>query len=140
MTSETATIQAAPAAEPEATTKANLEPRKGRVAPPKAGSKKKTTSTKKAPKSQESAKPAKPAKAPKAKKESRSRQGSKQAQVLDMLRRDGGCTLAEIMARTNWQAHTTRAFISAVVGKKLGLAVSSVKPENGERRYSVKGA
>jgi hypothetical protein len=36
-------------------------------------------------------------------------------------------------------AHDAR-FLSAVVGKKLGLEVISTKPENGERRYSVKGA
>jgi hypothetical protein len=142
MTSETATIQAAPAAEPEATTKATRAPHSARVAPAKAKSGKKATTSKKAPKSQKAAKPAQVSKAkvPKPKKEVGPRQGSKQSQVLEMLRAERGCTVAEIMAKTNWQAHTTRAFISAVVGKKLGLEVISTKPENGERRYSVKGA
>jgi hypothetical protein len=43
------------------------------------------------------------------------------------------------MKATSWQPHSVRGFLSATVDKKMSLAVSSVKPENGERRYSVKG-
>ena len=37
---------------------------------------------------------------------------SKKAEVIAMLRRSKGATLAEIMAATKWQAHTVRGFIS----------------------------
>ena len=47
--------------------------------------------------------------------------------------------LVDSMAATGWQAHSVRGFISGTLGKKLGLAVESVKGENGERTYSLKG-
>jgi hypothetical protein len=40
---------------------------------------------------------------------------------------------------TGWQPHSIRGFLSGTVGKKMGLAVSSTKAEDGERTYSVKG-
>ena len=81
------------------------------------------------------AKPAKKGKA--AKKPASAREGSKKAEVLELLRRKGGCTLAEIMKTTDWQAHTVRGFISGTLGKKMGLTVASTKSDSGERTYSV---
>lgn len=88
--------------------------------------------------------PAKPAKATKATRQSKAvakptpaRDGSKKAEVLAMLGRKGGCTLAEIMKATDWQAHTVRGFISGTLGKKMGLTVASVKNDDGERAYSL---
>ena len=85
--------------------------------------------------------PARPSKAAKranaAAKPTQARDDSKKAKVLVMLGRKGGCTLAEIMKATGWQAHTVRGFISGTLGKKMGLAVASVKDDNGERAYSL---
>jgi hypothetical protein len=80
---------------------------------------------------------AKSAKAPK--RATGARQGSKTAQVLDLLKHSGGASLKELMKATGWQAHSVRGFLSGVLGKKLGLAVTSTKAEDEERRYSVKG-
>ena len=77
--------------------------------------------------------------ASKSEKPATARQGSKTAQVLELLKRPGGATLKGIMAATGWQAHSVRGFISGALGKKLGLAVESVKGEDGERTYSLKG-
>ena len=66
------------------------------------------------------------------------RDGSKAAKVLDLLKRPEGATLAELMKATGWQAHSVRGFLSGTVSKKLGLAVTSTKAEDGERTYSVK--
>jgi Protein of unknown function (DUF3489) len=137
--SETATIQAAPAAEPEATTKANVTPRKGRIAPGKGKATKATTSAKKATQAKKGAPSKKGAKHAKP-KASGPREGSKTEKILALLRRPDGVTLQELMKATGWQPHSVRGFLSASVGKKLGLNVASVKGENGERRYSVKGA
>jgi hypothetical protein len=82
-------------------------------------------------------KPATAAKRSKAAAMTQARDGSKKAQVLALLGRKGGCTLAEIMKATDWQAHTVRGFISGTLGKKMGLTVTSVKNSDGERAYSL---
>jgi len=65
------------------------------------------------------------------------REGSKKADVLALLHRPGGATMTELMETTNWQAHTVRGFISASLGKKMGLTVESAKREDGTRAYSI---
>ena len=63
------------------------------------------------------------------------REGSKKAIVLELLRRPGGATLADIISATGWQAHSVRGFISGSLGKKMGLTVESFKRPDGERAY-----
>jgi len=67
------------------------------------------------------------------------REGSKKAEVLDLMRRSQGATLAEIMEVTGWQAHTVRGFVSGTLTKKLGLKVESFRSEGKERTYRMKG-
>jgi hypothetical protein len=62
------------------------------------------------------------------------REGTKQAIILSMLAK--GTTVAEIMEVTDWQPHTVRGFLAAVVRKKLGLNLESEKTD-GERVYRV---
>jgi len=66
------------------------------------------------------------------------REGSKKAEVLDLMRRKQGATLAEIMEITGWQAHTVRGFVSGTLVTKLGLKVESFRSEEKERTYRVK--
>ena len=83
-------------------------------------------------------KKAKPTKAAKAKEAApEAREGSKKSIVLDLLRRKGGATLAEIAKATDWQNHSIRGFISGTLGKKMGLTVESTKNLAGERTYRV---
>jgi len=65
------------------------------------------------------------------------RAGTKQAKVVELLRRQHGATIAEMMKATGWQAHSVRGVISGALKKKLGLAVDSHKAESGERRYRI---
>jgi hypothetical protein len=58
--------------------------------------------------------------------------------ILDLLKRPGGASAKELLKATNWQPHSLRGFLSGTVGKKMGLAVTSAKGEDGERNYSVK--
>ena len=81
--------------------------------------------------------PAKASKGKRAAKPAAARDGSKKAEVLGLLQRKGGATLAQIMKATGWQAHSVRGFISGALGKKMGLAVASERREDGERVYSL---
>ena len=65
------------------------------------------------------------------------REGSKTAIILDLIRRPKGATLEELMAAADWQAHSVRGFLSAVIGKKLGLKLESSKREDGNRVYQI---
>jgi len=66
-----------------------------------------------------------------------SRDGSKTALVLSLLRRAGGVSSEELMGVTGWQAHSVRGFLSGTVSKKMGLKVVSAKSESGARSYSI---
>ena len=67
----------------------------------------------------------------------RTRENSKQAEVIRMLQRPEGATIAQICLATGWQAHTVRGTFAGAFKKKLGLNLTSVKPERGERIYRL---
>ena len=71
-----------------------------------------------------------------AKSESGTREGSKTAQVVEMLEREGGATITRIMSKMGWQKHTVRGFMAGTM-KKAGFTVESFKPEGGERTYRI---
>ena len=72
--------------------------------------------------------------APRARK---TREGTKQATLIGMLRSEGGATIAEIAAATGWQSHTVRGALSGALKKKLGLEVTSEKDEGRGRVYRL---
>ena len=67
----------------------------------------------------------------------RTRDNSKQATVIGMLKRPEGATIPQIMAATGWQAHTVRGTFAGAFKKKLGLNVTSTKDAGGERVYRI---
>ena len=69
----------------------------------------------------------------------RTRDNSKQALVVAMLRRPEGATIAQIMEATGWQAHTVRGTFAGAFKKKLGLDITSSKEAGGERVYHIAG-
>ena len=72
--------------------------------------------------------------APKARKP---REGTKQAQLIAMLRTPEGATIDEIVAATGWQPHTVRGAFAGALKKKLGLEVTSDKVEGRGRVYRL---
>jgi hypothetical protein len=61
---------------------------------------------------------------------------NKKAEVIAMMKRAKGATLAEIMKVTDWQPHTVRGFVS-ILGSKGGEKIESSKNAAGERTYQI---
>jgi hypothetical protein len=93
------------------------------------------TQAKKAPKAAKGRSPArKPAVAP---TRGKTREGTKQAEMIALLRRPDGATIDDIVAATGWQKHTVRGAIAGALKKKLGLDVTSEKIEGRGRVYKI---
>ena len=67
----------------------------------------------------------------------RTRDNSKQAQVIAMLKRAEGATITQICEATGWQSHTVRGTFAGAFKKKLGLEITSSKSEGSERTYRI---
>jgi hypothetical protein len=66
------------------------------------------------------------------------RTGTKNAQVIAMLRDRAGTTIAAIAAATGWQQHSVRGFLAGIVRRRLGLNLVSERSDGG-RIYRVIG-
>jgi hypothetical protein len=80
--------------------------------------------------------PAKAARRPQAKKSATESGTNKKAEVIAMMKRAKGATMAEIIAATGWQKHTVRGFVS-ILGSKGGQKIESSKNAAGERSYRI---
>ncbi len=67
------------------------------------------------------------------------RQGTKQALLIDLLKRKTGAAIDEIVEATGWQPHSVRGAISGALKKKLGLTVTSDNVEGRGRVYRIVG-
>lgn len=65
---------------------------------------------------------------------------TKQDLVIQMLRRQSGVTIDDIVAKTGWQRHSVRGFFSGLVKKKLKLPLVSEVGKDGMRRYHLASA
>jgi hypothetical protein len=70
-------------------------------------------------------------------KEKSGRGDSKQAKLIEMLKRPEGATIPEIVAKLKWQAHTVRGAFAGALKKRLGLKVESEKDESRGRVYRL---
>ena len=86
------------------------------------------------------AKPAKRSKAAPAGKPT-PRAGTKQALMIELLKRPEGATVEQIAEVTGWQQHTIRGAISGALKKKLGLTVEATRTrEVGPNKTGAKGS
>ena len=67
------------------------------------------------------------------------REGTKQAQLIAMLRAEGGATIDEIVAALDWRPHTVRGALAGALKKKLGLTIDSEKVDGRGRAYHIVG-
>jgi Protein of unknown function (DUF3489) len=94
----------------------------------------------KAPKGKSKTKTPKPRKAAPAEKPT-PRAGTKQARMIELLKRPEGATVEQIAAATGWQHHTIRGAISGALKKKLGLTVEATRTrEVGPNKTGAKGS
>lgn len=73
----------------------------------------------------------------KAKAPRKPRSDTKQARLIEMLKRAKGATIDEIVEELEWQAHTVRGAIAGALKKKLGLDVTSEKAQGRGRVYRI---
>lgn len=76
---------------------------------------------------------------PVAKTTVRKQRSTKASQIVGLLGRPAGASIAEMMKATGWQAHSLRGFMSGHL-KKLGRSVNSGLEEDGTRRYRIETA
>ncbi len=72
----------------------------------------------------------------KAKKAGSAKARTKGEQIVAMLRRPTGASIAELIKATGWQAHSVRGFLSGSLKKKRNIEVSS-NMTDGTRRYLI---
>ena len=65
------------------------------------------------------------------------RQGTKQALLIDLLKRKKGATIDEAVKATGWQPHSVRGAISGTLKKRLGLTVTSEAIDGRSRTYRI---
>jgi hypothetical protein len=65
------------------------------------------------------------------------RENTKQARLIEMLKRPKGASIDEIVEALDWQPHTVRGAIAGALKKKLGLDVTSEKSDKRGRVYRI---
>ncbi len=68
------------------------------------------------------------------------RAGTKQAQIIALLQRPEGASVAEIVEATGWLAHSARGLISGALKKKLNLPITAEKVAGRGTVYKLEAA
>ena len=69
------------------------------------------------------------------------RAGTKQALLIELLKRAEGATVDQIAGATGWQKHTIRGAISGALKKKLGFTIEATRiREAGANKAGAKGS
>ena len=68
------------------------------------------------------------------------RAGTKQAEIIALIQRPEGASIAEIVEATGWLAHSARGLISGGLKKKLNLPIASEKVAGRGTVYKLEAA
>ncbi len=68
------------------------------------------------------------------------RAGTKQAEIIALIQRPEGASIAEIVEATGWLAHSARGLISGGLKKKLNLPITSEKVAGRGTVYKLEAA
>lgn len=61
---------------------------------------------------------------------------TKSQQIVNLLSRQNGASIAELIKATSWQAHSVRGFMAGTL-KKKGVEVTSTREDDKDRRYRI---
>ncbi|MBK8909470.1 MAG: DUF3489 domain-containing protein [Rhodospirillales bacterium] len=67
------------------------------------------------------------------------RNGTKQALMIELLRRPEGATVDQIAEAMGWARHTVRGAMAGALKKKFGLIITSEKTKGAARVYRIAG-
>jgi hypothetical protein len=108
---------------------------------PKPEKKARATAKKRQPSAGQRTKTKKPAKTARKKAAAKTpraiRENTKQARLIEMLKRPKGASVDEIVESLDWQPHTVRGAIAGALKNKLGLDVTSEKSDKRGRVYRI---
>ena len=62
---------------------------------------------------------------------------TKSEQIIGLLKRANGASIAELAKATGWQDHSVRGFMSGTLKTKLGLEIVSARDDGKARRYQI---
>ena len=65
---------------------------------------------------------------------------TKSEQIIGLLKRANGASIAELATATGWQEHSVRGFMSGTLKKKQALEIVSGRVGDRARRYQIKAA
>ena len=65
------------------------------------------------------------------------RSGTKQAEIIALIQRPEGASIAEIVEATGWMPHSARGLISGGLKKRLGLSITTVTDATRGRIYQI---
>lgn len=61
---------------------------------------------------------------------------TKSNQIVSLLTRPNGASIAELTKATSWQVHSVRGFMAGTL-KKKGIVVTSTREDSKDRRYRI---
>ena len=76
-------------------------------------------------------------KAPRVFERARGGAGTRSEQVIALLETEDGVSLNQLASAMGWQKHSVRGYLSAIIRRKMGINIISVRNDDGTRVYRI---